>query len=208
MSRRPAIPDSVVLPSRWRRVRCIVLIVGVAVAAVVVDRALRPPPAVDDQSRYHDRDFRVVRVVDGDTLDIDIADRDKPWTRIRFWGVDAPEVAKRGRAGAYFGEEARAFAERTVAGRTVHVVLSPRKTRGKYGRLLAYVFLERGGVMLNELLLERGFAYADRRFAHHYMDEFRAIEGRARREGVGLWKDVTLDDMPAWRRRFEGSDEE
>jgi len=51
--------------------------------------------------------------------------------------------------------------------------------------------------------VEQGFAYADRRFSHHYRKQFEAIEKRARRAGVGLWGDVTLEDMPAWKQRFE-----
>ena len=105
----------------------------------------------------------------------------------------------------HFGPEARAFAERILESRTVHVVLSPKRTRDKYGRLLAYVFLERGGRMFNEMLLEEGYAYADLRFEHHYFDRFAAIEKRSRKARVGLWANVTPDKMPAWRQRFEGN---
>ena len=156
-----------------------------------------------DTACYHDRSFRVARVVDGDTLDIEVPDRDKPVTRIRLWGVDTPEVAGTRADEMYFGPEASAFAKETLAGRDVHVVLSPKRTRGKYGRLLAYVFMSRGGKMFNEMLLEGGYAYADRRFDHHYMDRFKRIEKQARSSGIGLWAAVELDQMPSWRQRFE-----
>ncbi len=103
----------------------------------------------------------------------------------------------------YFGPEATAFAETTLSGREVHIVLSPKRTRGKYGRLLAYVHLERGGRMFNEMLLEQGYAYADLRFDHHYYKQFKALEKRARRSGVGLWDGVTPPQMPEWKQRFE-----
>ncbi len=125
-------------------------------------------------------------------------------TRIRLWGVDTPEISHGRGASAHFGPEATEFAKRTLAGRRVHIVLSPKRTRGKYGRLLAYVFLERGGPMFNEMLLEQGYAYADLRFDHHYYKRFKGIEKRTRRAGTGLWADVTLDQMPAWKQRFEG----
>ena len=101
------------------------------------------------------------------------------------------------------GLEASAYAKKVLAGRDVHVVLSPKRSRGKYWRLLAYMFLERGGRMFNEMLLKEGYAYADLRFEHHYYDRFKRIEKRARKAGVGLWADIALDKMPAWKQRFE-----
>jgi len=177
----------------------------------VCDRASRRPvpssnPVASigtDHDRYHNRMFRVARVVDGDTLDIDVPDGNKPMTRIRLWGVDTPEVKGSPKGEMYFGPQASEFAKRILTGRSVYVVLAPEKTRGKYGRLLAYVMLDRGGKMFNELLLEKGLAYADRRFPHAYRKQFEAIEKRARRAGVGLWADITIEKMPGWRQRFE-----
>ncbi len=103
----------------------------------------------------------------------------------------------------HFATEAKRFAERTLAGRSVQIVLSPKRTRGKYGRLLAYVFLRRDGRMFNEMLLADGYAYADLRFDHHYFKRFGTIEKRARKADVGLWADVTLGRMPPWKQRFE-----
>jgi micrococcal nuclease len=80
------------------------------------------------------------------------------------------------------------------------------RTRGKYGRLLAYVFMKRGGRMFNEMLLEEGYAYADLRFNHHYYDRFKTIEKQARKAGKGLWANVTTDKMPAWKQRIERKD--
>ena len=182
---------------------------------VLLDRFAREPVVGDDHQRYHDRVFRVVRVVDGDTFDMDVPDADRPTTRVRLWGVDTPEVAKGGHtrrgddSGAdqakemHFGVQASAFARETLLGKDVRIVLAPDKPRGLYGRLLAYVFIDRDGPMFNELLLEKGYAYADLRFEHVYKRQFRAIEKRARKNGVGLWKDVTPGDMPEWKQRFE-----
>lgn len=202
MPPKPSLPDSIVMPRRWNRIAAAGLVILLA-AVVVCERATGPPVLLDDDARYHDRSFRVSRVVDGDTLDIEAPDRDRSVTRIRLWGVDTPEVAHSGRPDMHFGPEASAFARRTLENRTVHVVLVPQRTRGKYGRLLAYVFLDRGGRMFNEMLLEDGYAYADLRFKHPYFKQFKAIEKRARKSGIGLWKNVTLEQMPQWKQRFE-----
>lgn len=201
--KRPKIPDSVILPPTWRRWGFHGVVVTFALVGLVCARATRKPIAVDDWSRYHDRSFRVARVVDGDTLDIEAPDGDKPVTRIRLWGVDTPETGHGRLPLMHYGPEATAFAKKTLDGRRVHIVLSPKRTRGKYGRLLAYVFLRRGGRMFNEMLLQEGYAYADLRFKHHYFDRFKSLEKLARKAGVGLWAKVTLDKMPPWKQRFE-----
>ena len=205
-TRRPRVPSSIRLSPRWRRYGMGPRAAAVLAVALVCVRSVdRGAVATDDASRYHDRAFRVMRVVDGDTLDIDAPDGNKPVTRIRLWGVDTPEITHGRGSGSdsHFGREAADFAERTLSGRTVHIVLSPKRSRGKYGRLLAYAFLNRGGPMFNEWLLEGGFAYADLRFPHQYSSRFEAIEKRARKDDVGLWHDVTLEKMPAWKQRFE-----
>ena len=142
-------------------------------------------------------------MIDGDTLVIEAPDGDKPVTRVRLWGVDSPEIGSGKKPDAHFGAEAKAFAEATLSGRDVYIVLSPRKTRGKYRRLLAYVYLERGGRMFNEMLLKEGYAYADLRFPHHYDKQFQTIEKRARKAAIGLWAEVSVSEMPTWKQRFE-----
>ena len=91
-----------------------------------------------------------------------------------------------------------------MQGGRVRLALEPaQKTRDKYGRLLAYVYLDASGAMLNERLLETGHAYADRRFPHVFKDRFRDLERRAQRAGVGLWADAQPEQWPAWRQRYE-----
>lgn len=192
------------MPARWRRHGLAALVVGLLTAGVVYDRSTHVSHGGGDQERYHDQTFRVVHVVDGDTLDIDAPDGDKPKTRIRLWGVDTPEIAHGGEPEMAFGKEALEFARRTLDGHEVHIVLSPKKSRDKYGRLLAFVYVARAGPMFNEMLLEEGLAYADLRFNHPYAEPFKAAEARARKTGAGLWATITLDQMPPWKQRFEG----
>ena len=47
-----------------------------------------------DFDKYNQKEFTVVKVVDGDTLDIDIPDAQYKTTRIRLIGVDTPETKK------------------------------------------------------------------------------------------------------------------
>ena len=103
----------------------------------------------------------------------------------------------------YYGPQASAFAKSFVGGKQIRIVLAPTQTRGKYGRLLAYVYPADGDTMLNEELITHGFGYADTRFEHVWRTRFLDLEKRARKNGVGLWAEVTLEQMPEWRQRYE-----
>ncbi len=152
-------------------------------------------PVGEDFTRYHDKSFRVTHVVDGDTIDIDEPDRGGPATRIRLWGVDTPETKAPGKGVQHFGPEATAFTSRVCEGKTVRLELRSGNTRGKYGRLLAYVQLP-DGTMLNRELIRQGYGYADPRFSHPRKMEFQQLQAQAREAGAGLWKDAKSDDLP------------
>jgi len=175
-------------------------VVAVVAALVAADRAglfgRRPRP---DKVRYDGRTFPVARVVDGDTLDVETPDGDRPQTRVRLWGVDTPEMVKPDAPVRHFGPEASRFAKDLCAGKRVTLRLEPHRTRGKYGRLLAYVVLP-DGRMLNRMLVEGGFGYADPRFEHSYKAEFADLQAKARAAGRGLWKDVTEAELPYYYR--------
>ncbi len=195
------------MPQFWRRRPALAVLLALGAGLVVCERGFGLLKHQDDYTRYHNQVFEVARVVDGDTVDIDVADRQDPITRVRLWGVDAPEAAGSSEGGMHFGAEASDFARRSLRGQSVRVVLAPHKSRGKYGRLLGYIILESSGEMFNEVLLREGYAYADWRFDHPYKRQFRALEQRARRRGAGLWAEAGLDQMPAWRQRMERGQE-
>ncbi|MBN2270647.1 MAG: thermonuclease family protein [Sedimentisphaerales bacterium] len=159
--------------------------------------------ATDDFAKYHGKTFTVTKVIDGDTLDIDVPDGKSDHTRIRLWGIDTPETKNPKTGQMYFGPEAADFAAKLALGRQVTVFLDEgNDTRGYYRRLLAYVKLPNGR-FLNEVLLAEGFAYADRRFRHSSYHKHRQLEAVARRNKKGLWKDVTTEQLPEWLRKTE-----
>jgi micrococcal nuclease len=94
----------------------------------------------------------VVRIVDGDTIEVVIEGSEED---VRYIGVDTPESVAPGEPVECFGPEASEFNERLVAGETVTLAFD-RELRDAYGRLLAYVFAD--GVLVNAELVARGFA--------------------------------------------------
>lgn len=154
-----------------------------------------------DLEKYHGRMFAVSNVVDGDTIDIDAPDGEYEHTRIRLRGVDTPESKSPKTGVMYFGPEAAEFAARAVLGRKVCVYLDEgNRTRGYYGRLLAYVQLP-DKRFLNEVLVAEGYAYADVRFRHSHYNRYKQLESAARGQDKGLWAGVRREQLPEWLQR-------
>ncbi len=163
---------------------------GLALLAVLIyaDRRGWLLREASDWRRYENGNFRVVYVVDGDTLDIDEPDGERPTTRIRLWGVDAPESARprEGRPAEPLADEAEAFVRRIAHGQQVRLTLQSHEVRDRYGRLLAYVQLP-DGTVLNERLVGEGLARCDGRFPHQHLARYELIERQARLDKRGLW---------------------
>lgn len=127
---------------------------------------------------------RVVRVVDGDTIHVQVgATREK----VRYIGVDTPETKHPTKGVECFGEKAAQFNADLVAGQQVRLVRDVEQ-RDRHGRLLAYVYRVRDGLFVNAELARLGYAEPltiapDVRFA----DRFRDLARQARQQGRGLW---------------------
>jgi micrococcal nuclease len=121
----------------------------------------------------------VVRVVDGDTLVLDGGER------VRLIGVNTPETKDPRRPVEYFGKEASAFVRRVAEGKRARLEYDQERA-DRYGRTLAYVYLE-DGTFLNAEIIRQGYGHAYTRFPFRYADEFRAYEREARENNRGLW---------------------
>ena len=194
------------MSKRWRRgLIAAVVLVGVSVVCLdhYAGRQVRNSPLLvrfrgRDAGKYHLKTFRVVKVVDGDTVDIDIADGQYAATRVRLLGVDTPETKNPKTGLMYFGEEASSFTEDMVLDRQVTILIDTvSDERDRYGRLLAYVKLDDGRV-LNAELIAAGFGYADLRFDHSRYDKYASLQEAAIKSGTGLWGNVSRDQFPKW----------
>ena len=205
--------------SRRRRSFMAIVFTLAALAVFVLDHScvkqasVTSPQSVSAQQtsdieKYDGRQFLVTKVVDGDTLDINIPDSNGviryPHTRIRLWGIDTPETKDpRLNGPMYFGPEASEFATTKALRKTVTVYLDKdRSNRDKYHRLLGYIELPDGN-FLNEELLSDGYAYADLRFKHSFYNKYKQLESLARSQKRGLWAGVTPEQMPQWKQKRE-----
>jgi micrococcal nuclease len=137
----------------------------------------------------------VVRVVDGDTVDVLLAGGR---TRVRLIGVDAPEVRdgakldrdalRSGRSRAAIralGRDASDFTRRRLLGRRVGLEFDVER-RDRYGRLLAYVWLD--GALFNAELVRTGKAQVmtvPPNLRHQAL--LRRLQREARAAGRGFW---------------------
>lgn len=99
----------------------------------------------------------VARVVDGDTVDVDVdvGFKMKTYRRFRLAGINTAEIhgVAKGTASFKKGMEAKELLVDLILGK--EVILRSKKT-GMYGRWLAEVWHR--GVSVNQLLLDRGLA--------------------------------------------------
>jgi micrococcal nuclease len=127
---------------------------------------------------------RVVRVIDGDTARVRLGDRTET---VRYIGVDTPETVKPGEPVECFGKRASASNRRLAEGRRVRLRFG-RERRDRYGRLLAYVYVQGRERSLSATLVARGYGRVltiAPNVAH--ARAFDRLERRAQDRRLGLW---------------------
>jgi micrococcal nuclease len=127
----------------------------------------------------------VIRVVDGDTIYVKLADRVE---KIRYIGMNTPEIHHPTKGEVPGGREAAETNKRLVGGKRVRLELDVR-TRDRYGRLLAYVWVD--DVMVNAEMLRLGYAQVMTVPPNvRHQELFVKLQREARDAGRGLWRGV------------------
>jgi micrococcal nuclease len=126
-------------------------------------------------------------VVDGDTIRAETP-AGEDLGRIRFLGINAPEIPHPGKAGECYGPEATRLLESELhGGARVTLISDPSQDdRDAYGRLLRYVELDGRDVGLDQV--QHGAAAARDSWddVARYSDYLRA-QGPAQAEHRGMW---------------------
>ncbi|MEE9243079.1 MAG: thermonuclease family protein [Mycobacterium sp.] len=129
----------------------------------------------------------VVRVVDGDT--IDIRDDNRGRLRIRVLGIDTPETKKPGYTVGCWGPQATQFAVDKLLEQRVALITDPTQdTHDRYGRTLAYL-VKGDGWNYSVEAARAGTAHSyiqDNNPLQKYA-EIAAAEQEARAANRGLW---------------------
>ncbi len=125
----------------------------------------------------------VTRVIDGDTIEVDIAGT---IYKVRYIGIDTPELDDTRAEYCALAQEATRFNRQLVEGETVRLEKDVSET-DKYGRLLRYVYVD--DIFVNAELVRQGFAWAkvyepDTK----YQNTLEEAEAEARQDEIGIWQ--------------------
>jgi endonuclease YncB( thermonuclease family) len=125
--------------------------------------------------------YRSIRYVyDGDTILLEGGEK------VRFLGIDAPEVGYDGKKCEFMARAARQFVRNVLRKSDVRLECDREKT-DRHGRLLAYVFLENGD-MINTMLVRKGLAHVMlRRPNLKYKAVLIQCQQKAIRDKLGIW---------------------
>lgn len=105
---------------------------------------------------------KVTKVVDGDTIDVDIdLGFDISFSsRVRLAGIDTPESRTSDKAEKALGLEAKAYLKHEIeAAKSVVIKTEKMDSSEKYGRILGWVFLDGAELSLNEKMINDGYAW-------------------------------------------------
>ena len=132
---------------------------------------------------------KVVKVVDGDT--VDVLDQSKKKHRIRVGWIDAPEKKQA------FGRNSTANLARLIAGQNVEVEYNKR---GRYKRIIGK--LVKDGQDINLQQVKDGYAWHYKSYQKDQSELDRELyaeaENRARADKLGLW---SAPAIPPWEFR-------
>lgn len=158
----------------------IITALGCAIEAVPSPEVdLSPQESKTENNNPNLVQYKVIRVIDGDTVEL------KNGERLRYNDIDTPETVHPSKPIECYGPEASAKNEELVEGKIILVELgNPRKD--KYGRLLGYVYVD--DVFVNAELVKGGYAEVNS-YGNpgSKIDELINIERDAKRQSVGLW---------------------
>ena len=88
---------------------------------------------------------KVRRVVDGDTVDIDIDLGFGVWLhkeRVRIYGIDTPESRTRDKEEKKYGLMAKEFVKQFVKGDSIKLTTQKYDAKGKFGRILGDIIVD------------------------------------------------------------------
>lgn len=129
---------------------------------------------------------KVVRVIDGDTVQVYNGTTN---TRIRLYGIDAPESKQA------FGQKAKQTMIQLAANQVVDI-----QDHGQdvYGRMLGTIYLNNQD--LNAVMVAEGMAWAYRYQGRLTVPQYGYLEQNARNAGKGLWSDPHAVEPRQWRK--------
>lgn len=105
---------------------------------------------------------KVNKVVDGDTIDVDIdLGFDISFSsRVRLAGIDTPESRTSDKMEKALGLESKAYLKHAIDNaKSVVIKTEKLDSSEKYGRILGWVFLDGSEKSINQEMIDKGYAW-------------------------------------------------
>ena len=141
--------------------------------------------ACDDFSFSETHEGKVVKVLDGDSINIMQQGEE---VRIRLAEIDAPEH------GQPFWKQSRRALANYVADKKV---LVEEFDRDQYGRIVGHVYIN--DIWINGVLVQEGYAYVYTRYA--VSKKLYEYEAQAAKNKLGIWKLPNSERVKPWEWR-------
>ena len=112
---------------------------------------------------YEYRVKQVLKVVDGDTIDviIDLGFDISYTSRVRLAGIDTPESRTTDAREKILGVEVKEYLKKALEGATDIVIRTEKvDSSEKYGRILGWLFVNKQTGSLNMELVNKGYAWS------------------------------------------------
>ena len=137
-------------------------------------------------------EYKVVRVVDGDTFVIEFKGKQE---KVRLIGVDTPESVHPTKGVEYYGKEASDYTCNLVKNaKKIEIEYDDNSDKvDKYDRLLVWVFVD--GELLQKKLIENGYAkvaylYDD----YKYTSELQKVQEKVSAQNIGVWNETAKNE--------------
>jgi micrococcal nuclease len=105
---------------------------------------------------------KVTKVVDGDTIDVDIdLGFDISFTsRVRLAGIDTPESRTTDKAEKALGLESKEYLSKHLKdAKSVVIKTQKMNSTEKFGRILGWIYVDGDTVSLNDMMINDGYAW-------------------------------------------------
>ncbi|MBC9875322.1 thermonuclease family protein [Macrococcoides bohemicum] len=123
------------------------------------------------------------RAIDGDTISVKVNNRKKT---VRLLLVDTPESKKPNTPVQPYAIEAARFTESIVKTCDLKIQYDTKGKKDRYGRDLVYLYC--GNTMINELLVQQGYARVGYVYQQKdYLDRLLQAEKKAKQQGLKIW---------------------
>lgn len=139
--------------------------------------------------------------IDGDTAWFTTNDED---IKVRFIGIDAPEIEHDDKEAEYYSEEAKDYVCKILENaKKIELEFDPNSDKqDKYDRFLAWVFIDSN--LLQKDIIKNGYAKVAYLYDNYkYSDILLKNEEIAKRKNLGIWKDYINKDFNYYFSKYK-----